>query len=330
MIKPILLPAKDYLDDVTACIQSATHRVFITGLVIDNDSAMHGLIEAILSATRRGIEVNIAIDTFTFSEFGGYFSPFKRYHARSLAAARLAKRLSDAGVTFHWLGGNYKINPFSGVTHIKWIIVDNVTYTFGGVNLYARAFHHTDYMLKISDNTLANSLVHEQLEIIKADTTPTSYKGSSFSTMHGKVYVDSGKRGESLIYERACSLAQEAKHVTFISQYCPGERLTRILKTKKTAIYYNQPRNIKNFYSRVFVGFAQWRYKLHSLYRRTTYLHAKCMLFEMENGEKIALTGSHNFSQAGVSFGTREVAIETNNTTIHNQIEIFFKENIKD
>jgi len=327
-----LLSPHNYVTDVTASIEKAKQRIFIIGLVIAEDEATQELIEAIFRARTRGVTVNIAIDTFTFSEFGGFFSPLKYYHAKSRAASRLALRLKDAGVTFRWLGGNHKINPFAGVTHIKWTVVDNVVYSFGGVNLYKRGIENIDYMFKVIDEWLASKLVHEQQDIIKADKTPVSYLGARFTPKGtdplGVVYVDSGDRGDSMIYNRACELATEATHVTFVSQYCPGGRLSKILRQRSALIYFNQPRNIKDIFTKVFVAFAQWRYSVCSLYHQKTYLHAKFILFEMESGEKISLTGSHNFSQLGVSFGTREVALESSDPDVYAQLEDFFQEYI--
>jgi cardiolipin synthase len=52
------------------------------------------------------------------------------------------------------------------------------------------------------------------------------------------------------------------------------------------------------------------------------------MLFEMPDGQKIALTGSHNFSYTGVNFGTREVALETSDPDIYRQLEDFYETNV--
>ena len=61
----------------------------------------------------------------------------------------------------------------------------------------------------------------------------------------------------------------------------------------------------------------------HSLYTKHQYLHAKFMIFEMNDGQKIAVTGSHNFVNAGVLLGTREIALQTKNLLIIKQLEDF-------
>jgi phosphatidylserine/phosphatidylglycerophosphate/cardiolipin synthase-like enzyme len=60
-------------------------------------------------------------------------------------------------------------------------------------------------------------------------------------------------------------------------------------------------------------------------YNHTPYLHAKCMIFEFEDGSKTAITGSHNFVHGGVLLGTREIALKTNNAAVIKQLEAFIK-----
>ena len=49
----------------------------------------------------------------------------------------------------------------------------------------------------------------------------------------------------------------------------------------------------------------------------------------MPNGNKIAITGSHNFMFGSVVLGTREVALETSDTAIIAQLEKFFKNHVE-
>ena len=252
-----LLPAKDYITDVTREIKNAKKRISLLSLAISDDPLTQELFGSVKDAAQRGIETNIAADSFTFSEFGGYFSPFKRWKARSQAASRLARELKNAGATFRWLGGGSKFNPFAGVTHIKWVIVDDTVYCFGGVNLYQEAICHTDYMFKITDAPLASSLVREHKEIIKADMSPAHYNGFYKQFSAGFVYVDRGDRGKSIIYNRACVLATKAKNIIFVSQYCPSGKLANILKKKQANIYFNQPRKTR-FYTKIFIYFAKF------------------------------------------------------------------------
>jgi cardiolipin synthase len=61
------------------------------------------------------------------------------------------------------------------------------------------------------------------------------------------------------------------------------------------------------------------------MYTKEAYLHAKFIIFEMTDGRKIALTGSHNFVNGGVLLGTREIALQTENPQVIAELEGFLK-----
>jgi len=321
---PQLLDAKTYVADLTARIAQAKERVNLISLIFTDDASTHELIEEILKAAKRGVEVSIAADWFTYGEFGGYFSPLKRASKPSRVTSNLVRRLRRAGVHFTWLGTHRKLNPFSGTTHIKWSVVDSTAYVFGGTNLYEEGIESIDYMFRIDDGALADQISHQHHAIIRSGRL---YPGYTSECELGYIYVDSGVRHESLIYDRVCSLAKEAEHILIVTQYCPSGTLARLL-TGKSDVYYNQP-NVVAYPANMLISYTQQRTGLRSLYGRAEYLHAKLMIFTMPDGKKVAMTGSHNFAHSGVRFGTREVALETANGDIIAQIEAFFETQVK-
>jgi cardiolipin synthase len=322
-----LLASHQYVDDLTTSVTHAKKQIGIMCLALVDDASTHALIEALITAAERGVSVSIAADAFTYSELGGYFSPFKRIKSASRAVSHMAARLKAAGVSFTWLGNGHKTNPFSGVTHVKWSIIDATVYTFGGTNLYQEGIASRDYMFKSLNPTLARALVQQHQAIIKSDETSRPYAGYVAKYEYGTVYIDSGIRRDSIIYDRICELARQADHVLIVTQYCPSGPLASLLKDKSD-IYFNQPHNTSHT-TGLLIRYGQRRTGLRSLYRHNTYLHAKFMIFTMPDGKKIALTGSHNFSYAGVLFGTREVALETVDSHIINQLENFYKKYIR-
>lgn len=321
-----LFDSKTYLKDLIDNVAGAKTRINLISLVLTDDADTHKLIEALEQAVRRGVVVNIAADVFTFGEFGGYFSPFQRLTSQSRAANATARRLKDIGATFTWLGHSFKLNPFGGVTHIKWAIVDDTTYCFGGVNLYKEGIESTDFMFKSSLTSLANQLSEQHAAIVDNKKSHRPYPGYRAKCDYGTIYIDSGKRYESIIYDRLLELAASAKHVLVVTQYCPSGALARLLRDKSD-IYYNQPGRTP-FPAKLLIQYGGISTGLHSQYTRTAYLHAKFMIFTMSSGEKIAITGSHNFSYSGVMFGTREVALETADTYVITQLEAFAKRSI--
>lgn len=323
-----LLTIEEYFKDATHEITRAKFRVYTMTLAIAREERTEAFMNALIKSSERGLNVNVAADTFTYSEFGGHFSPLKKRTERSKAVTAFTETLIKVGVEFTWLGGNHKINPFAGVTHIKWTVVDDIIYAFGGVNLYGKGAINQDYMFKVADKKLANILVAEQKKIIKADKGPAHYNGLSVKTDYGRMMIDSGQRGDSIIYDRAVELAEKAESILFVSQYCPTGELADYVKAKAEKVYFNQPSQTP-FSTSVLIRSSQLITGLRSSYKKSRYLHAKFIVFRMSDGSKIAITGSHNFSYSGVRFGTREVALETADKNIIAQLEKYFSQSIK-
>lgn len=320
-----LLESRTYVADLIAKVNKATRRISIMSLIIADDETTHELITSLKTAASRGVAVDIAADSFTFSEFGGALNPFKQHTVRSRAARQTGNELTSAGASFTWLDDRLKLNPFAGVTHSKWSVVDDTCYVFGGVNLYIAGIHSTDYMLRLTDKQLADDITLQQ-QAIAASPTPL-YEGYKAASHIGTWYVDSGKRNDSMIYDRAVELASQAETILYVSQYCPSGPLAAALKGK-TKCYFNQPHNA-SFLTSLMLTVDQMKTGIHSQYQHTNYLHAKFIIYTMPSGEKVALTGSHNFSHKGVVFGTREVALETKDPEILSQLTTFFQEYIK-
>lgn len=142
-----------------------------------------------------------------------------------------------------------------------------------------------------------------------------------------KALFDGGIVGQSIIYKRALDLAEKAEHITFVSQYCPSGKLAEYLKKKNAAVYYNRPLQADGL-NRFAIRFNQFFTGIKTLYTRPRYLHAKFMIFTMKNGTKVAITGSHNFAYTGVLLGTREIALETKDPEVIEQLEAFIAKEI--
>lgn len=327
MSTPKLLVTSDYIPEAIKTIKTAKHRVVFMSLMFTDDDATDEFVDALESAAERGVSVQIAADTFTYGELGGHFLPYKYYTAKSRATTASVKNLTNKGIVFNWLG-RFSTTPFTGRTHIKYLIVDDTVFSFGGVNLYTKDFtEQNDFMFKCKDERLADDLVHEFHQIVKADRNHHAYRSHKFSYGSNFVLTDGGFQGDSIIYRRVCELAKEAEDVLLVSQYCPTGKLGRILRNKSSRLYFNPPELAGPLNKAVIsVGMLFSRHK--TLYTRERYLHAKFMIFSMPNGEKIAITGSHNFVYGGVLLGTREIALETHDKKIIRQLEAFFAEHV--
>lgn len=328
MSSPKLLSPLAYVETATEHINRAKEHVSFLCMMVTDDNATDELIDALAAAARRGVDVQVAADTFTYGEIGGHFVPLKYYTKRARLITTMSKELIKSGVKFTWLG-RFSALPFTGRTHSKCLIVDDTIYSFGGVNLYDESLSYTDYMFSYKDPLLSLELRDEIRRLIKADGSNFSYRSHEFSIGKvGTVLLDGGFQGDSIIYRRAVQLAREASEVLFVSQYCPGGRLSRALKNTSSALYFNPPHNA-SFWNKLIIANNMFFSGHRTQYKRDKYLHAKFMIFTMEDGSKVAITGSHNFVPAGVLFGTREIALETRDKKIIKQLETFFKNNIE-
>ncbi len=322
-----LISPTQYVREAADAVAKAKTRVYLMSMVIADHEATHPLILALEEAAQRGVEVVVAADIFTYGEVSGGFLPLRYYSHGARSTNRMVKTLKKAGVKFHWLGRG-RITLYHGRTHSKWCVVDDTLFTFGGVNLYEEGIQNIDYMFRLTDAKLADRIVEEQKRVQKAESRSGNFP--SVAHEHGEmtVLIDGGFIGQSVIYRRAIELAEKATHITFVSQYCPTGKLSRILAKKSTTLYYNRPLQAEGL-NRIAIRIGQIATGLKTSYTKARYLHAKCIIFTFEDGSKAAITGSHNFAYAGVLLGTREVALLTRDSQIIDQLETFIEKEVK-
>jgi cardiolipin synthase A/B len=327
MSTPKLLVTADYLTEAIAAISAAKHRVIFMSLMFTDDDVTDDFVDALEAAAVRGVSVQIAADVFTYGELGGHFVPFKFFTQKSRATTTTVKELTKKGVTFNWLG-RFSVTPVSGRTHIKCLIVDDIVFSFGGVNLYGKdILGNNDYMFLCKDARLADDLNHEFNQITKADRGHYTYRSHKFMFDKHTVLTDGGFQGDSIIYRRAVELSKEAADILLVSQYCPTGKLSRVLKSKQSSLYFNPPQ-LAGPLNRAVISVGMLFSGHKTLYKQKRYLHAKFIIFTMPDGKKVAITGSHNFVYGGVLLGTREIALETDDPKIIRQLERFFKNHV--
>jgi cardiolipin synthase A/B len=324
--KPTLLLPEEYVKDATAAIREAKRRVSFLCMMITDDEATDEFIEALNEASLRGVHVEVAADVFTYGELSGHFIPTGYFSKQSRATTNMARHFQKSNVIFNWLG-RFANTPFTGRTHIKWCVVDDAIYAFGGVNLYEKGIMNNDYMIKVTDPQLANQLDDEYERLVRADQGRFAYRSRSIPSPIGTVHIDGGLPLDSIIYRRVCSLAKDASSVLYVSQYSPTGKLNRYLKQTESFLYFNTLAGASPL-SKVVIRILEFLTHNKTLYKHSSYLHAKFMIFTMPDGKKIAVTGSHNFVHGGVLLGTREVALETEDKGIIKQLEEFYSERI--
>lgn len=317
-----LVTPSEYISQATELANTAKKRIYVLSCVIADHPATHDFIVALENAAKRGVEVVVAADVFTFGAVIEDFIPGRYKTDDTRLAQRMARELKKAGVSFHWLG-NRRATLYNGRTHTKWTVVDDTVFSFGGVNTYQKGLENVDYMLRSENAELAERLMEEQVRIQKLEKRTENYPSFSFPLDDtDSILVDGGMVGQSLIYKRACQLAKEAAHIRFVSQYCPTGSLAVQLRRTPSIAYFNRPSHT-NGANKIPIAISAFISRIPNAYQRDTYLHAKLIIFTFPDGSKVALSGSHNYAYTGVLLGTREIALETKNPEIIAQLESF-------
>lgn len=325
-----LLKPEEFIQSVISKIDNAEKKVVIISMVLSSDKKTKDLIDSLKRAAERGVEVSLAADYFTFIELGG-FIVLNHFRDKTIRKSFSdLNNLRKLGIKMNWLGGtNWFIA--NGRTHCKWIVADDHVYSFGGVNLYESGLTNCDYMIETKSAELSEMLVNKFNEILLSDKKKFSPKNEHAKIDNCDVMIDGGLVGRSKIYSRACEIAEQSKKITLVSQYPPTGRLSRILKRKlrdgdEVKLYFNNAKTAKSS-NKLIIKMGELA-GLKTSYNRDKYLHAKFIIFESGSGEKTIISGSHNFTAAGGLFGTREIALETKDKDLINQVDSFLRTEI--
>ncbi len=325
-----LLPADRYITELIAAINRSTERIDMIALTIAEDATTRELIDALCRASERGVNVSVGYDLFfTYREIEKTSKRWWTFWNRTQLLRETRTTMRRAGIKVHWFG---QFSPFLFFrrTHIKWSIIDDTVYSFGGVNLYHEGLSHIDYMFRVRDASIVRNLRDEHSRIIAAERRGHVYRSHLFGTVSHTVLIDGGKPFDSIIYRHILSYARESERVIYVSQYAPHGKLGAVLKRHSGAeLYFNHWRGADDIFNRIAIRWMMTVRGYTTRYTRDRYLHAKFMIFTMPNGREVAITGSHNLAPIGSWLGTREVALETTDPRIIRQLKQFLDKDIK-
>lgn len=300
------------------------------------------LLEALRAAAARGAHVTLLVDAYNFLK-GKQNIPGPLFYHHSLAHLRghfaetmLALRALEAA------GGTYCITniphhrfplPQAGRSHIKGAVVGPRVF-IGGCNLHSP--REIDVMVTWEDMASARVLQEWLLNIAATGQTRTAFGDvDSQADLGGqtRLLVDAGVPNQSLIYEEALRLIDEAHEWLFITcQFFPGGPTAKHLAAA-------QARGV-----RVEIDFSHPRvhgtlapvHRLHQLTQRTKGIPSNFFTGELDKrnpnlhakvlaSEAAAMVGSHNYVIQGVRFGTAELALHTFDPTFSLALTEFVK-----
>jgi phosphatidylserine/phosphatidylglycerophosphate/cardiolipin synthase-like enzyme len=205
----------------------------------------------------------------------------------------------------------YPWTVFSGRSHTKAFIMDDIAYYGGGLNLSEASFACHDFMLRDTRPAVADQIlrVMNETQVRK----PQDDKVVEIDC-HNKLIIDGGQPETSSILRRATELAQVAVRAWYVSQFAPDAHLLDALVAVPGETYakYNTfHSNIGPINKIASLSNDFFARKLVNRYDGDRKIHAKCLVVELADGSLTALTGSHNLNSEGVYLGTKEISLES-------------------
>lgn len=315
-----LLDSEQYYSDLYRAIVGAKQRIVLISMVMYADDKTMPIFEQIAEAANRGVAVKLYVDSgFRHMLIGSYpYSP--RKHKQLLGRTLdIFTRLSSLGVKIVELK-KVNLNPFKGRCHVKASIVDDEVFSFGGINFCAHDFKNLDYMLYQTNSSLAENLLKILSKLEKSKTGDILINIDNKNT----ILLDAGNAGQSIIYDKACLLAEQASKIYYVSQMVPSGKLARAIKATNSECYFNR---ISQGKGAIVLSLAldKIQAQIQNQYKRDGYVHAKFILFKMKDGSRALISGSHNFSWRGVAYGTQEIAIYSTDEDLWGQLYDFIK-----
>lgn len=321
-----LLIASDYYEALKSGIPKAKKRVVVHAMGVSWGPATEQLIPPLLDAVKRGVEVRIVGDVY--SKFATYMPrPFREKLPPWSHVQACNDRLRTGGVSVTYVG-TLGLNPFRRRCHTKWTVIDDLVYTFGGVNMSEDAFANRDFMLETQNAELANYL-YELTGRIEAGVGVSTILPDHTKQLpdHATLLFDGGAPGRSVIYETACDIVTEARKVYFVSQMCPSGRLGTLIGARENECYFVRPAQTE-FPANIALVRDKLRFRITNRYHGSTYIHAKFILTEGKDGRRQLISGSNNFSRRGVDYGTKEIAVHSADPELWQQLYDFMQHQI--
>ncbi|HEX8182766.1 MAG TPA: phospholipase D-like domain-containing protein [Candidatus Saccharimonadales bacterium] len=295
------------------------------------DSMITQILKSLHQALARGVRVQIGIDGHSFLTdhgragplwtHGRLRSPMRKVFRDKLSAIEALRTYDTCTVTILNKPNHRFSVPIVGRSHIKIALINDNIF-IGGCNMdYSGSI---DLMVGLQDSKTAKFLYDIMSGIIQAERTGFAMRGADVLRQvdaQTRVLIDAGVKRQSIIYDQAINLIDSAeKWLTITCQFLPNSKTAEhLVMAKKRGVIvdviYGHP-----WHQGMMGGLLQHVSKLrermrvpadyfgHRLNRSDPMLHAK--LIACDKGMMI---GSHNYVQAGVTFGTAEIALLVQN-----------------
>lgn len=224
----------------------------------------------------------------------------------------------------------YLTNPFAGRSHIKLAIVNDKV-KIGGPNFHKS--DRDDIVVEFENPETADMLYELARCIVETGSTDEALDGQDQAwPMDGKttIMIDAGMRNQSLIFETALQIIEDArKSIIGSFQFFPnGKTADSFIRAYnrdiRTRLIHNHP-----FSGGKLLGGVEYLAMLRQKSRMPSALFAdqvprgRTMHGSAIASETAVVVGSHNLVERGVKFGTAELAILSRDPDFAHQVGNF-------
>jgi len=304
-LKMRFVPATEYYEQLLVRIPKAKKRIVIHAMVVLwQPPQTEKVLELLFDALERGVEVRLVGDMY--SKFQANMPHFVRGTKSPKWGYTIGhnSNLQSKGAHITYVG-KLGFNPYKQRCHSKATIIDDVVYTFGGVNFSEDSFTFHDYMIECESTAFAGRVYSLVRDIEKF---PRIADVAEKIDAHNTLLFDGGTPGSSVIYDAACDAIANAKKVYYVSQMSPSGRLAKLISQVDNECYFTRPSQADPPTS-LSILVDSTRFGITNRYKGKIYIHAKFILCEGKDGSKWVISGSNNFSWRGIAYGTKEIAL---------------------
>ena len=321
-----ILSPREFFDDFSIRASQASGRVLAQTMYVEDGWALETMAAALVDAQGRGLDTALHVDAYSrlIEDQNIHWVP--RIHSsvrRAHAEARAAKFATLGTVVEEGVPVTItnppntieKVLPFVGRNHIKLAFVDDVAW-IGGLSYRDDDLVKEDFMMRITDPDIVGALE----EIFHTTDYAAITDDKVFDFGDTKVVRDSGRRGQSAIFDRGIADVRNAlASVRLISQYHPNGRMAGALALQAASgrdvlSIASSRESISEWFGAALDRASTAASKLQRQSIPTANskirVHAKALLVDADEPDSAeGMVGSHNLTRAGVFLGTQEVAV---------------------
>lgn len=347
---PSLLTKREYIAELTeraSKLGKGDRAAVMTMAFAPWEPEIATLLDALGGAAKRGANVLLSVDAYGFlAGHGAQLGPLVWHKQLPARMTGVFAERQQALKQLETRGGRVVItnqpprlltSPVAGRSHIKFGVVNDDVW-IGGCNLDSPS--DIDLMAQWQDKALAGWLVALPLRAEVAgsvhavqhdtdSTRPTAWDA--------ELLVDAGVRRQSHILEQALRVVDEAKErILLTCQFFPSRVMARHLaravkRGVQVELIYNHPNKHQKPHHALHHAtrtveqlMRPGELFVHELPQSQMYIHAKLLVTE-----KAAMLSSHNYVEAGVQFGTAEIALLSTNPAFAAEAEAVLRAQLR-